>query len=439
MKNLIMGVATGYSWHKLEPFINSFNRHAQNTDLILFVDNISNFTRDALIKNNVELLPISDEFKSSLIVNARWAIYKKFLDERGKNYRQVFVTDIRDVIFQGNIFATYENFSNYLGYAVEEGAIRPVDKEPVDWIWIKNFFGEEEANKLANKPAICCGTVIADVESMKKFSVEMYKILVKSSAWGDEQATMNYLVYEKLLPIDELIKIDTQTGDILTLALTDNPATKENFILRGDGGIPAVVHQYDRHKNLAELVNKIYRDKNFQFDEKFTDTYSLLDQILKLATLGKIDDAYKIFTRYLFGGNFEGQINNLINLWELTLQNITPAAELLMLSIQAAIISVKGNVFNLGQVNKINSYTNLCMKNNIAVNFPFKLFLENLLLSLANQFYAAKQLENALFFLNSAENLGTPKDSNFYLFQSKVYRESDKKAEALAAYEKALG
>ena len=439
MKNLVMGVATGYDWYKLEPFVTSFNRYNKNADLVLFVDNISDFTRDALIKNNVELLPIPAEFKSALIVNVRWNIYKKFLDERGKNYRQVFVTDVRDLIFQGNIFATYENFSNYLGYAVEEGAIRPVDKEPVDWIWIKNFFGENEANKLADKPAICCGTVIADVESMKKFSVEMYKILQKSSAWGDEQATMNYLVYEKLLPINKLIKIDTQSGEILTLALTDNPAAKENFILRGDGGVPAAVHQYDRHKNLAVFVNKIYRDKNFQLNEKFMDTHSLLDQIIQLAALGRIDDAYKIFTQHLFGGNFTGRINNLINLWELILKNISPAAELLILSIQAAIISVKGYVFNINQVNKINSFTNFGMKNNIAVNFSFKLFLKSLLFSLANQFYAAKQLERCVTYMNFINALDIPEDSNFYLFQAKVYREAGKKADALAAYEKALG
>lgn len=50
MKNLVMGVATGYDWYKLEPFITSFKRYSKNTDLILFVDNISEFTRHALTR-----------------------------------------------------------------------------------------------------------------------------------------------------------------------------------------------------------------------------------------------------------------------------------------------------------------------------------------------------------------------------------------------------
>ena len=77
MKNLVLGVATGYDWYKLEPFVNSFKRYVKNADLVLFVDNISDFTRDALIQNNVELLPILDEFKDKLIASARWEIYKK--------------------------------------------------------------------------------------------------------------------------------------------------------------------------------------------------------------------------------------------------------------------------------------------------------------------------------------------------------------------------
>ncbi|MBQ6976119.1 MAG: hypothetical protein IJS81_09665 [Selenomonadaceae bacterium] len=48
MKNLVMGVATGYDWYKLETFVNSFKRYIKNADLILFVDNISDFTRDTL-------------------------------------------------------------------------------------------------------------------------------------------------------------------------------------------------------------------------------------------------------------------------------------------------------------------------------------------------------------------------------------------------------
>ncbi len=48
MKNLVMSVAKGYGWYDLEPFIISFNRNCPNADLVLFVDDLSEFTLQCL-------------------------------------------------------------------------------------------------------------------------------------------------------------------------------------------------------------------------------------------------------------------------------------------------------------------------------------------------------------------------------------------------------
>ena len=48
-KNLVMGSASGYDWNTLEPFVTSFVRNCPNADLVLFVNDISDFTRDRLI------------------------------------------------------------------------------------------------------------------------------------------------------------------------------------------------------------------------------------------------------------------------------------------------------------------------------------------------------------------------------------------------------
>ena len=49
MKNLIMGAAKGYDWNTLEPFVLSWKKNCPSADLILFVDDISDFTRDKLV------------------------------------------------------------------------------------------------------------------------------------------------------------------------------------------------------------------------------------------------------------------------------------------------------------------------------------------------------------------------------------------------------
>ena len=49
-KNLVMGAAKGYDWGELEPFVNSWKKNCPNAELVFFVDDISDFTRDKLIR-----------------------------------------------------------------------------------------------------------------------------------------------------------------------------------------------------------------------------------------------------------------------------------------------------------------------------------------------------------------------------------------------------
>ena len=435
-----MGVATGYDWYKLEPFVNSFKRYVKNADLILFVDNISDFTRDALTQNNVGLLPIPNEFKNKLMVSVRWMMYKNFLDERGKDYRQVFLTDTRDVIFQGDVFETYADVKNFLGYVTEGEFIKNC---PFNFDWLEGLFRKEIAEKLKNEEIICSGTILGTVTEIKNLCVKMSQILHQNTIFGADQGAENYLVRENLLDVENIFEINCEHGNILTAGyfFYKNPIKIENDkILRGDGGIPAVVHQYDRHPALVQLIDKLYRDNNFHPNKNFTDTRSMLEQILHLANLDRIDDAYKLFTQYLFGKNFVDYVGKLLELWETILRkSFTYSSELLMLSIQGALMSTNGNSFNLGNINKALELTNFCMKNHVAVSYPFKIFMGNILINLTHKYYSFKQLEKCIDYLNFINELDTPKDTNFYLFQAKVYRESGKKAEALAAYEKALG
>ena len=47
-KNLVLGSGRGYSWYIFEPFVRSFLENVPNAELVLFVDEISDFTRQML-------------------------------------------------------------------------------------------------------------------------------------------------------------------------------------------------------------------------------------------------------------------------------------------------------------------------------------------------------------------------------------------------------
>ena len=48
MKNLILGAAKGYGWDILEPFVTSCKMNCPDAEIVLFVDEISDFSRDKL-------------------------------------------------------------------------------------------------------------------------------------------------------------------------------------------------------------------------------------------------------------------------------------------------------------------------------------------------------------------------------------------------------
>lgn len=386
MKNLVMSVATGYGWHDLEPFIISCKKHCPDADLVLFVDNLSEFTLQHLNEENLKIFPVPAELKNKLIVDARWEMYKNFLDNHDE-YENIFVTDIRDVIFQGDIFKAYDQHKNFLVYATEAELIKD-DKGNNNQTWIRRLLGETEYQNIKDKQIICCGTVLGTRAEMDVLFVHMIEILKRSTAWGDEQAAMNYLVHNNLLPIENLIESNVETGAIFTTGIIDNPKLSGDNVLRGDGNIPAVVHQYTEKPQIIKIADKNYRDEIFNYDEKFTDFVSTSDQIFCLVQRQNFDAATKIFVQnILYEKDLTPYGDKLLKLGELILQRYNQNADILFVAVQKTLLKA----FNVNVDNKqMNRLYNLQIQSEKimpVVNSEFKNFVKNLLITFVDIFY----------------------------------------------------
>ena len=371
-------------------------------------------------------------------------MYKDFLDARGKDYKQVFLADTRDIVFQSNLFDTYAKYSSFFGY-ITEGATIKNPMENLTYTWLTNLRGKDEAEKLGNRKIICGGTILGTTKEITYFAGEMWDILKNGGKPGNDQAAVNYLVYENLLPFENIQEIDCWSGDIFTSFLFNmvHPiGISGDKILRGDGGIPAVVHQYDRFPVLVQLVRKVYCEENFQPNESFSDLRSIFEQILCMANCGKIDDAYKLFTKYLHNAEFNFPINKLLTLFDIILtksNQFTPSFELFLMSLQWAFTKIPmQEISSISQINQLYNYTNAFLKNNIAMTLPFKILVKNIFRDFANYLYKDNKFEQSAAFMELAVSLNVPLDDNFYLLQAEVYRKLGKKTEALESYEKAL-
>ena len=361
------------------------------------MDNPSKFTENKLKRGGVRIEQIPENLESELIIDARWEMYKIFLDAH-KEYEKIFVTDTRDVIFQGDLFSSYADYKNFLVYATEAELIKN-DKGNINQTWIRHLFGEMEYQKLKDNFIICCGTVYGSRAEMNILFDSMIEILKRSTRWGDEQAAMNYLVHNKLLPIENLIASDVDTGEILTAGLIKNEKISDTNILRGNGEIPAVVHQYNRIAKMNQLANKIYREKDFQPDENFTDIQSALEQVFCLVQRQNWSAATKFFIDYVFyAENLIPYGEKLLKLAQLILQRYNPDAEILFSAAQTTLAIAFSPNIDFNQTEKIYKLFIQAEKFN-CVNSSFKLFVKSMLITFTDIFYRNNQQNLAMEYI----------------------------------------
>ena len=118
-------------------------------------------------------------------------MYKNFL-EKNTEYEKIFCTDIRDVIFQGDLFSSYADYKNFLVYATHPYKIQ---NEPTNTKWIRHIFSENEYQKIKDNFVICAGVVYGSRSGMDILLDTMVKMFKQNSEWGDDQAAYNYLNY----------------------------------------------------------------------------------------------------------------------------------------------------------------------------------------------------------------------------------------------------
>ena len=445
-KNLVMGAAKGYDWDNLEPFVNSWKKNCPNAELVLFVDDISDFTRDKLIREGVFLEEFPAEMKTGVPNNTRWKIFADFLEIHGDNYEQIFITDTRDVIFQGDVFEKFKGYSNYLCCATEIDDIGGSKTNfGVNYTWIGDCYGKTEADKLLNKKIICDGTIIGTADEVKIFAQKMWRAVFAVEKRVDfrihDQAVANYLIYNNLIPIENLIESDTDSGEIFTAGLIGilHPIEiRGGKILRGDGGIPAVVHQYDRHKYSIRLVNEIYRDKNFQLDGRFDDTRSAVEQTISLLHADKIAEASRLFLRkFLSDTDLNNFYKSLIRIWFIALKKpLSQPLELLELAIQNVLKS--HGVSSDFPMRTVRDMICCAERTGHPVDFEFKCRLANTILESAKRNLDLNRTEICLSEIELINSFNMPPDKNFYLFVAKANRLAGRKDAALAAYKKVL-
>ena len=261
-KNLLIGAFRIYNWDTIEPFFSSFKKAGfKNSDCIMFVDTVNQFTINKMKSLGVIVYEIPIKFRNENIINCRWKIYEDFLMDNADKYNLVFTTDLRDSFFQRDVFKCYENNNKpFLGVAIEDGILT----NEINQQWILNSYGENIYQNIKNERIICVGTIWGTIDKFHEFSRIMYEQL-NTGQNRVEQAVGNVLIYNDKLFHDCLVESINDNGYVMTIGLTNRDninLDNENNILNGNGEIAAVIHQYDRKPDIVRNVRNKYCKQN---------------------------------------------------------------------------------------------------------------------------------------------------------------------------------
>ena len=270
-KNLIIGLIRGYTWSIIKPFfISLISTEINNYDLVIFVDKLSDETLEKIKLCGAIIKDISEKnLGYQDLIKYRWKLFSDFLKENKDKYNLVFATDIKDVIFQKDIFHFYNNTISFISFNL---------RNSVNKNWVKSFCKtNEEYFKIADEQVISDGTIISTVDKFLEFTDTLWQTISNLSNIND-QGAINYLIH-----YNDSIRITDNYGPIITISTSGNnkiSVDSDNNVLNLKGKIAGIVHQYDRKPEIVKKINKKYSDDilNKYFNNKTKEVKKVNDE-----------------------------------------------------------------------------------------------------------------------------------------------------------------
>ena len=283
---LILGLLSGLTLEKAKPFFLSLEKTGYAGDICLFVSDLDPATVAFLRARQINLVPLQKAFLNPrwarlaglgkpFLTRRRWALLERhlaltyvhlhcarhfychsYLAECGGQYDHVMLADIRDVLFQKDPFA----FDRPDGLSVfMEDPGRTIGTCPTNSNWIQHGFGKAVLKELHDQPIFCSGTIFGPPAVMLDYFDRVLRLYyARKTNHTIDQATHNYVLHKQ--PPEKVYRFSNDSGPVLTMANMDPRQIQFNdqgFLINQAGRVVNVVHQYDRHPEIARRLLKL--------------------------------------------------------------------------------------------------------------------------------------------------------------------------------------
>lgn len=257
---LVLGLVARYDAAKIAPFVRSLRRAGFAGTLVLFTLDVAPETHRFLAENgclavSVTVTPL---FKHISVNILRYFLYRSFLAQYGEAFSAVFLTDVGDVVFQGDVFSHLAP-----GRLTVFAEANTVAGEPWNAGWIRNLYGPEVFAAMADQPVVCSGTTLGETAVVRAYLAAMTEHLQPmqvaltepampgTGMHGADQGVHNYLLRHGLTPpfvvrANADAAVFTYDGRYSLLP--------DGRVATADGRPFTVVHQYNRNPVLMRHI-----------------------------------------------------------------------------------------------------------------------------------------------------------------------------------------
>ena len=191
------------------------------------------------------------EYRLQGLQSLRYRHYLAYL-EAHPEVEVAMISDVRDVVFQGDPFVDVRGLEVYMEEPGTAFAHRGFNRT-----WIEDLYGAAVRDEMVGKLASCSGVTIGSRAEMlaylRAMDAEVSRHLIPMGP--HDQGVHNYLLHSGAFPFAQ--QIQNGSGRVATLSLLDDIRLDESGrVLNPDGTVPAVVHQYDRFGWLADAIHR---------------------------------------------------------------------------------------------------------------------------------------------------------------------------------------
>ena len=264
-RRLVLGAAIGFDVEQVRVFVESLRANYPG-DVLLLIRWPGLEVARYLKSHSINAIRVFQTRSFTRSVHARrYAIYLDYLRRRLSGYDQVMMSDVRDVVFQGNPF---DGITSPKCHFYLESAVRTIGEDPTNSRWVRGCFSAADADELASRRISCSGITIGGTAAIVAY-LERMVMRIRALPWriyrgighGYDQAIHNYLVH--LDPtIDGIVVENNQ--HIATMAL--EPRTlyrldRESLIYGPDDRLFPICHQYDRFPDIRKAVEARFANR----------------------------------------------------------------------------------------------------------------------------------------------------------------------------------